>query len=125
MRKGKKETLQPVCRAKKADDMRTAQLAAQMVWHFADGFYSRKNEYPELGERNYMRYIVPINEHDQDLVFLKSKKSDRWWMKVPTGNTLGEESTELVPCLYEDYLQATREDIPDRWINSILKYSVS
>ncbi len=106
----------------KDDDMRTAQLAAQMVWHFADGFYGRKNEYPELGERNFMRYIVPIGEQDQDIVFLKSKKSDRWWMKVPAG-TLHSEDARLIPCLYEDYLQATREDIPDRWMNSLLKYA--
>lgn len=106
--------------AHKDEEGRTAQLIAQIIWHFVDGYYSRKNDHPDLTADQYTSYIVPLLEEGQELVFLKSTKSDRWWMKIPKEEANGKAFT-LVPCLYEDYLQATREEIPDRWMDAFLR----
>lgn len=95
----------------------TAHLAAQMIWCFMDGFVSRKRDYPVGDYSDYQRYIIHLEEVEHELVFYKSPRSDRWWMDVPypagSGNRF--ERHHLVPCTYEEYLQASREEMPDRW----------
>ena len=50
----------------------TAQLAAQMVWCFLDGFRSRTNDLPWLDRKRFTRFRIPIRGHEQELVFYKS-----------------------------------------------------
>ena len=98
----------------------TTQLAAQMVWYFVDGFYSRKNDYPLQAERDMLKYIVDFKEGEYELIFWKSKKSDRWWLQLPdTGkNTRRMNENMMVACSYTDYLQACKDELPDRWIKA-------
>ena len=95
----------------------TAQLVAQMVWHFVDGFTARKNDFPVGHKEDYIRYRVSLKEHEHELVFLKSPRSDRWWVEVPypPDERLKFERHCLVPCRYEDYEQALKDDLPDVW----------
>ena len=95
----------------------TSHLLAQMIWYFIDGFYNRKNDFPYLNPENYKKYAVSIDEDKHEIEFYKSKKSDRWWMKVPCKTTLQSkyERHYLVPCSYNDYQTACKNDIPDRW----------
>lgn len=95
----------------------TAKLLAQMIWYFIEGFYNRKNDHPYNNIQEYVKYTVSIKDHKDQLVFYKSKKSDRWWMDVPVKNNLRDvyEKHHLVPCSYTDYEEACRDDIPDRW----------
>ncbi len=97
-------------------DNKTAQLLAQMIWYFIEGYSIRKHEYPEFDEKSCNKYVVNISNGDYELIFLKSKKSERWWMKVPTN--VESSAFQLVPCSYSDYLQACREDIPNRWLKA-------
>ena len=94
----------------------TSHLAAQMIWHFIDGFYNRKKDFPHKQKEEYIKYVVSIKNH-QDIIFYKSKKSDRWWMEVPCPVNLQVkyERHYLVPCSYNDYQTACNDDIPDRW----------
>ncbi len=94
----------------------TAQLAAQIIWYFIDGVLNRKGDYPVLSEDHFYKYIVHIESQNSDIVFLKSRKSDRWWMKVPQGN-MGKH--KLVSCTYADYQTATTENYPDRWMRAL------
>lgn len=99
----------------------TARLLAQMIWHFTDGFYNRKYDFPDLDQKHFLQYIVHLKESDQDLTFLKSRKSDRWWIRVPkTAGTMG--NADLVPCSYNDYQAACRDEIPERWLKAILRH---
>jgi len=96
----------------------TALLAAQMLWYFIDGFYHRKDDLPSKNPGDYVKYTVTVDDHKEDLVFLKSKKSDRWWLEIPM--TTADMRTQyerhyLVPCSYLDYQAACNKDIPDRW----------
>lgn len=84
----------------------TAKLMAQMVWYFIDGLQVRRSE-AQLSERDeFISFHVAFTENDT--VFLKSKRTNRWWMKLP--NQL------FVPCSYNDYLVASKDEIPERWL---------
>lgn len=94
----------------------TAQLVAQMVWCFVDGYYSRKNDAPPVPKSAYITYRTTLENDVHELVFIKSKKSDRWWMQVPYfGSKSVNERYYLVPCRYEDYQQAVAGEMPDLW----------
>jgi len=95
----------------------TAHLIAQMIWYFIEGFYSRPNDFPFRNEEDYLKYHVTITDHKQDLVFYKSRKTDRWWMEIPlpADQRVKYARHYLVPCSYKDYQLATQEEIPDRW----------
>ncbi len=96
---------------------RSAQLVAQMMWYFIDGFVNRKGDFPETDRDNYVRYIVHIEDSYDDLIFLKSKKSDRWWIDMSAYGKLSKKyiKHQFVPCSYLDYQQALKNEIPDRW----------
>ncbi len=103
----------------------TAQLAAQMVWCFLDGFRSRTNDLPWLDRKRFTRFRVPIRGHEQEMVFYKSMVSDRWWMDIPykAEQEARFERHHLVPCAYTDYQMACREEVPDRWWRTFQKLS--
>ena len=95
----------------------TAKLIAQMIWYFIEGFYNRKLDLPHRDKTEYVKYTVSIKDHKDQLVFYKSKKSDRWWMDVPVRKNFKNvyERHHRVPCSYNDYEVACKDDIPDRW----------
>ncbi len=95
----------------------TAQLAAQMIWYFIDGFMNRNDDLPEAKTDDYIKFTVTAGNGDEDLVFLKSKKSERWWMEVQTDTKFMNKYKrhQYVPCSYQDYQDALNHDIPDRW----------
>ncbi len=94
----------------------TAMLLSQMIWYFIDGVYNRKKDFPLQPKSQYLIYKTSLKHDDHELVFVKSKKSDRWWMQVPypTGGSKNERY-HLVPCRYEDYKTATSGEMPDLW----------
>ncbi|CAM4006305.1 formimidoylglutamase [Flavobacterium antarcticum] len=90
-------------------------LIAQILWYFIEGYHYRSNEYPFSTKDNYIKYIVPLEQ--EELIFYKSNKSERWWIEVPQiihSHTKREKNT-LLPCSYEDYLGAINQEIPNRW----------
>jgi len=94
----------------------TAMLVAQMIWCFVDGYYQRKQDMPLYPKSAYIIYRTPLENEDHELVFVKSKKSDRWWMQVPYFGTKSvNERYYLVPCRYEDYQLAVGGEMPDLW----------
>lgn len=98
-------------------DGQTMHLAAQLVWCFVEGVSQRKMDYPVGDYSEYIKFIVPLLNDGHELIFYKSDKSDRWWMDVPypSGQENKYERHHLVPCTYEEYQQATNEEMPDRW----------
>ena len=92
-----------------------AVIIAQICWYFVEGYHYRSNEYPFGSKEKYLKYIVPLEE--EDLVFFKSDKTDRWWIEIPyvmsSGNKLKKNS--LLPCSYEEYLAACNQEMPERW----------
>ncbi len=92
----------------------TAALAAQVIWHFLQGFTQRRNDYPFTDIREYQKYIVTLPKAGHDLCFYKSPASNRWWMEVPYPDTQYPRSL-YVACSPRDYQVACDGEIPDRW----------
>jgi len=92
-----------------------AVIIAQICWYFIEGYHYRSHEYPFGSREKYLKYIVPLEE--EDLVFYKSDKTDRWWIEIPfvlsSNNKLKKHT--LLPCSYEEYLGACNQEMPERW----------
>ena len=100
----------------------TAMLLAQMIWYFIDGFYNRKQDFPMHPRSQYLIYKTSLKHQEHELVFVKSKKTDRWWMQVPypaAGSR--NERFHLVPCRYDDYNLAASGEMPDLWWRTFQK----
>ncbi len=95
----------------------TAQLIGQMIWYFIDGFYSRKHDFPAGKTKDFTKFTVTLKDFKDEIVFYKSKKSDRWWMDVPvrSRDKSKYERHHMMPCSYEDYQTACNNHLPDRW----------
>lgn len=95
----------------------TSFLAAEMIWYFIQGYYSRKKDYPVGDKSAYTKYRVSIKDGKYEIVFYKSDKSGRWWMEVPypSGKKSKYERHSMIPCSYNDYKTACSEEMPDRW----------
>ncbi|HWH62063.1 MAG TPA: formimidoylglutamase [Ginsengibacter sp.] len=86
----------------------TALQIAQMIWYFIDG-KSRSIQETELGDRqNFNEYHTAFAE--VDTTFIQSKKTGRWWMELP--------NKKLIACSYNDYLFASNNEIPERWLRA-------
>lgn len=96
----------------------TAHMAAQALWYFTEGFFSRKSDNPRLNPDIFKHYFVDLEDQGVVLDFYKSKLTDRWWVKVPCENDeLREVYTDhlMLPCTYADYQQAMQGDVPALW----------
>jgi hypothetical protein len=105
-------------------DGQTAHLLAQMIWYFLEGFYNRKKDIPLKSKTGFVKYRVQVKNTDHEILFYKSKKSDRWWMEVPyPDNKIKFYRHHIIPCSYKDYQMACNEDIPERWWQAFKKFS--
>ena len=104
-------------------NQQTAQVVAQMIWYFIDGMYNRKHDFPLSKAVNQLtQYIVDIKSFDYQVTFWRSNKSGRWWMEIPVKSRKKNERHRLVPCSYNDYLQACQDDLPDRLVNAVQRF---
>jgi formiminoglutamase len=99
----------------------TASVAAQMVWYFLEGYFNRKKDFP-VSKRGLTEYIVEFPGLHYQLTFWKSNKSGRWWMQVPVASKKKLQRHALVPCSYNDYQAACREELPDRLMLALQRF---
>ncbi|MGX7667021.1 formimidoylglutamase [Flavobacterium pedocola] len=97
------------------DSKAEAVLISQIIWYFIEGYHYRSKEYPYGSKEDYLRYIVPLE--DEELIFYKSDKTERWWIEVPFLTNINNKikRSALLPCTYDDYVGATNQEIPERW----------
>jgi len=98
----------------------TAQLVSQMIWYFFEGFYNRKKDYPIGHDKNYVKYIVDFETTDHQIIFWKSRKTERWWVEVPNVKS-GPDRSYFVSCSYNDYQLACQDEVPDKWMRAFEK----
>ncbi|MDO9679584.1 MAG: hypothetical protein Q7262_01090 [Bacteroidales bacterium] len=93
----------------------SSQLAAEILWHMTEALATNKHEDPgALGkDEHFLRKIVSMGEHGQDIVFVTSSSTGRWWMEVPE---IKINKNQYIPCSYSDYLAACSGDVPIRWL---------
>jgi hypothetical protein len=99
----------------------SARLVAQMIWYFADGVMHRQTENITSDNDNIVKYMTSTSNNDYQIVFFKSKKTNRWWMEIPENpkSKHFNKFKQIIPCSYRDYQQATRGEIPERWWKSL------
>jgi formiminoglutamase len=96
----------------------TTGLAAQIIWFFLEGFSQKQYETPVLNISNsgrFIKYHVRVTDLEDDLIFVKSNLTDRWWIELPSET----DQNLYVACSHEDYLKANRNEVPDRWVQAV------
>jgi formiminoglutamase len=96
----------------------TSGLAAQILWFFLEGFSQKQYETPVLNISNsgrFIKYHVRVTDLEDDMIFIKSNLTDRWWIELPSE----KDQTLYVACSHEDYLKANRNEVPDRWVRAV------
>ncbi|MCB9032776.1 MAG: hypothetical protein H6553_02975 [Chitinophagales bacterium] len=96
----------------------TAQQIAQMIWYFMEGVSVRTKDYPITDMNQFDQFTIHHDDMPNDLVFLRSKKTERWWMQIFTEHN-GIQKHELIPCTYQDYLLAKQLEIPEAYIKAM------
>ncbi len=92
----------------------TARLVAQLIWHLAEGLAMRVSENlpEEAGHPAFKEIIVDTGIRGQELCFLQSVKTQRWWMKISDS----DGNTCWMACTPADYQTACKGEIPARWL---------
>ena len=100
----------------------TAQLIAQMLWYFIDGYKIRRQELnPNL--KNCIKYTVAFEDGKNEIVFYKSQSTGRWWMGVPFKKDEEKKiQNYFVACSYRDYEVANQGEVPERWLKTYNKF---
>lgn len=88
-------------------ELGAAQIA-QMIWYFIDGYRVKLAEYPLTELQEFEEYNVSMSNTAS--TFLKSKRTGRWWMKLP--------DQSFIPASYNDYLIAAANEYPERWLRA-------
>ncbi|AQS94931.1 arginase [Polaribacter sp. BM10] len=98
----------------------TAHLIAQIIWYFIEGVNYRVKDYPFSGKENYQKFTVLFDD-DEPLTFYKSNKSGRWWVEINILSNNKYKRHALIPCTYQDYTEATKQIIPEKWYKAMKK----
>jgi arginase family enzyme len=86
----------------------SAKQIAQMLWYFIDG-KNRSRQEALIEDRDcFNEYHTSFTEVES--IFLQSKKTGRWWMQLP--------NKKFIPCSYTDYVHASQNEIPERWLRA-------
>ncbi len=106
------------------DDDATSMLIAQMIWYFIEGVNCRVKDDDFTDTKSYQKFTVLID--NEELIFYKSNKIGRWWIEIPFLPNLNNKLKQhtLLPCIHEDYIEATKGKMPDRWYKAYKKNSV-
>ena len=87
----------------------TAIQMAQMIWYILDGVQKGKKESPLSDSERFKEFHIAFADIETN--FLQSKSTGRWWMQT--------HNNEWAPCSYKDYLVASNNEIPERWLRAL------
>jgi len=86
----------------------TAKQISHLIWYTMDGIQKGKLEASMEDRNSFNEFTLAFAE--VETVFLQSKKTGRWWMQLHDG--------KYIACSYRDYLTASNNDIPERWLRA-------
>ena len=87
----------------------TAIQMAQMIWYVIDGIQKGKKESPLADSERFKEFHIAFSDIETN--FLQSKSTGRWWMQT--------HNNQWTPCSYKDYLVASNNEIPERWLRAL------
>ncbi len=101
-----------------------ATLIAQILWYFVEGVNFRVLDDDFDDEKCFITYKVPIE--NEILIFKKSCKTGRWWVELPFISNIDNKLKRhtLLPCTYNEYVGATNQEVPERWLKARRKNEV-
>lgn len=105
----------------------TAHAVAHALWYFIEGVYNRRDDAPYGDPKFYQRYCVTLSDEGLEVLFYKSRKTDRWWMEVPDHRHQKDPRflrQLLIPCSYDDYLEALQNKLPELWWKFYKRYNM-
>lgn len=86
----------------------SAKQISQMLWYFLEG-RNRASREPDIQHKDaFNQFHIAFGE--VDTTFLQSKHTGRWWMQLP--------DQRFIACTYTDYLLASGNEIPERWLRA-------
>lgn len=103
----------------KLDDA-TAHTNALLLYYFLDGWSNRYNEFP-IQANKLTEYVVSHRDIGRSLFFMKSERSNRWWLRVAIPGK--RRAYRLIPCSYRDYTLATQQQLSPRVLQALEQYS--
>lgn len=89
-------------------DQLTAKQITHMLWYLIDGRSRGRREARLEEKESFNEFNIAFAEIET--VFLQSKKTGRWWMQLP--------DKQWIACSYKDYLLASSNEIPERWLRA-------
>ena len=87
----------------------TAKQLAHMIWYLMDGIFRLKHEADMEDKNNFNEFTMAFAE--VETTFIQSKKTGRWWMRMPDGSYIASNQ--------RDYMIAAGNDIPERWLRAM------
>lgn len=98
------------------------KLIAETIWHLCEGIACNLKENPanEDIDEHFLRKIVSMGENGENISFITSCTTQRWWMEIPAK----EDKNIFVPCSYTDYQTACTGEVPLRWLFFYQKYTL-
>jgi formiminoglutamase len=93
--------------AKDKEDL-TAKQISHMLWYLLDGRSRGRREAKLEEKESFNEFHMAFAE--VQTVFLQSKITGRWWMQLP--------DSKFIACSYKDYLLASSNEIPERWLRA-------
>ena len=93
----------------------SSRLLSEIIWHINEALSSNISENPENSERDnsFMRKIVSMGDDGQEIIFITSTVTGRWWLEIPE---VKAGKNHHVACSNTDYLSACSGEIPLRWL---------
>jgi formiminoglutamase len=89
-------------------DQLTARQVSHMLWYLIDGKSRGRREAALTEKDGFVEYRTAFAEVETS--FLQSKKTQRWWMQLP--------DHKYIACSYQDYVLASSNEIPERWLRA-------
>lgn len=86
----------------------TAKQISHMLWYLMDGRSRGRREAVIDEKESFNEFHTAFAE--VETTFLQSKKTGRWWMQLP--------DKQFIACSYKDYLLASSNEIPERWLRA-------
>lgn len=91
------------------DTKKDSALVSEMLWYFADAKNNQKSD------TDLEKYRVLFDE--QEIIFFKSKNSERWWVQVEIDDVL-----KKIPCNESDYLDTLNGELPGKLLRFFKKF---
>lgn len=104
-------------------DSLALRMLSQLFWCYTESYSKRCGDYPVSSFKTYRQFTVLIDNQEEELIFLQSNISGRWWLKAPKGikNKTNNKRHALIPCNFEDYETAKEGVLPDCWWTEVVR----